>query len=220
MDDLHIAVFAKAPQAGQCKTRLIPLLGAEGAMQAHCAMTLHALQIARAAATGQVSLWSAGDRTHPFLQQAASRFGATLVPQCEGDLGQRMAHCLHTMLMRHPRVILIGSDCPVLSVADLHSAADALQRAAMIFTPSEDGGYVLVGAAAGRRPIGTAFAGIEWSTAAVMQQTRKNLSGAGWIANVDWVELPARWDVDEPADYLRAQREGLLDADGNIGALC
>ena len=42
-----LQVFAKAPVAGQCKTRLIPALGAEGAAQLHTRLaelrTLHDL---------------------------------------------------------------------------------------------------------------------------------------------------------------------------------
>lgn len=212
MTDLHIAVFAKAPTVGYCKTRLIPLLGPEGATKAHCEMTMHALRIATAVAPTQVSLWSAGDHGHEFFQRAIHPIGAMLYRQCEGDLGQRMAHCLQTLLLHHARVLLIGSDCPVMTAADLHSAAHALHSAAMVFIPSEDGGYVLVGASGSARKSGldVALTSIAWSTASVMQQTRQRLATVGRQVGIDWIELPSRWDVDEPADFQRALREGLL----------
>lgn len=210
----HVAVFAKAPIAGLAKTRLVPLLGEEGAAAAHRRMTVHALQGACAAAPGQVSLWSAGDHDHPFLRECGVRFDIAQHRQPDGDLGQRMAACLQTLLRTHARVLLIGSDCPALMPADLQRAGQALHDGArMVFTPADDGGYVLVGMAKTAGDIAAAaFAHIDWSTPAVMQQTRERLAGIGWTAGRDWAEMPLRWDVDTPADYQRAVRSGLLTA--------
>jgi rSAM/selenodomain-associated transferase 1 len=213
----HIAVFARAPVAGSVKTRLIPLLGEEGAAAAQREMTLHALATACSVAPGQVSLWTAGQNTHPFFLDCATRFDLACHPQCAGDLGMRMAECLRTQLMRHEPVLLIGTDCPALSAADLHAAAQALlQGAQMVFTPAEDGGYVLVGAhdhgVSGNTAAGflQAFQAIDWGTPCVMAQTRARLTAIGWQAGRDWHELPILWDVDTPFDYARAQKCGLL----------
>ena len=58
----EIAVFARAPQAGAAKTRLIPALGAAGAARLQRRLTLHALAVARRAALGGVTLWTAAER--------------------------------------------------------------------------------------------------------------------------------------------------------------
>ncbi len=60
-EPLGIAVFARAPQAGAAKTRLIPALGAVGAARLQRRLTLHALAVARRAAIGRVTLWGAPD---------------------------------------------------------------------------------------------------------------------------------------------------------------
>ena len=213
----HIAVFAKAPVAGSAKTRLIPLLGEEGAAAAQCAMTLRTLTTACSAAPGQVSLWTAGQGDHPFFTDCTMRFEVAVHPQCAGDLGARMMDCLCRQLRRHTPVLLIGTDCPALTVADLRNAAQALQQSAhMVFTPAEDGGYVLVGAhdhgacANLDAAFAQAFQGIDWSTSRVMAQTRARLTAIGWQPGRDWQELPMLWDVDTPADYLRAQQADLL----------
>jgi rSAM/selenodomain-associated transferase 1 len=209
---LHIAVFAKAPVAGLTKTRLIPLLGPDGAADAHRQMTELALRSALQSAPGQVSLWSAGAHDHPYLIECCQRFGITACAQPEGDLGQRMTACLSQLLVNHQRVLLIGSDCPALSSADLQSAARALEQGArLVFTPAEDGGYVLVGATRdGAAGFAAVFDAMTWSTDRVMAQTRSRLSALGWQHGPDWAEVPQRWDVDEPADYLRAVQLGLL----------
>lgn len=209
MNDLHIAVFTRAPVPGLAKTRLIPLLGEEGAAAAQRRMLRRILRTASALPDASVSLWCAGDSGHPFLAQCAADFKLQLVPQADGDLGQRMAHCLQTLLAMHGRVLLIGSDCPAFDSAALTAAARALDQARMVFTPAEDGGYVLVGARrGGLEP--RCFGGVAWSTEQVMAQTRQRLEQAGWQRERDWREMPTLWDVDTPADYLRAS--GLLDA--------
>lgn len=209
MSDLHIAIFTRAPVPGLAKTRLIPLLGAEGAAQAQRSMLLRILRTACAVPDASVSLWCAGDIAHPFLAQSAACFDVRLVPQAEGDLGQRMAHCLQALLAVHRKALLIGSDCPAFDMDALKAAARALDQARMVFTPAEDGGYVLVGARRdGLEP--RCFSGVAWSTAQVMAQTRQRLEQAGWQGGRDWREMPALWDVDTAADYLRAR--ALLDA--------
>ncbi len=212
---LHIAVFAKAPVPGQVKTRLIPSLGAERAALVYQAMTHHALRIASEIAPAQVSLWCAGDISHPFFASCTQGETPARYRQCEGDIGQRMADCLRHCLVRHEHVLLIGTDAPVLTAIDLRDAAQALRAPVkMVFTPAEDGGYVLVGMrrddpSSLRRALAAAFDGIAWSTAAVMAQTRAGCHASGWEAGREWIEMPTRWDVDTPADYARAVAAGL-----------
>nr|WP_217344083.1 TIGR04282 family arsenosugar biosynthesis glycosyltransferase [Noviherbaspirillum sp. L7-7A]MBV0878190.1 TIGR04282 family arsenosugar biosynthesis glycosyltransferase [Noviherbaspirillum sp. L7-7A] len=204
MSDLHIAIFSRAPVPGAAKTRLIPLLGEEGAAGAQRRMAWRTLETARAVPDASVSLWCAGDIGHPFLRACASHFNVPCLPQADGDLGLRMAHCLQAVLATHRKALLIGTDCPAFNVGALQAAAAALDAARMVFTPAEDGGYVLVGARRG----GLAprcFDDVAWSTAQVMAQTRQRLREAGWQSGQDWLEMPALWDVDTPADYLRAR---------------
>lgn len=209
----HIAVFARAPQAGSAKTRLIPLLGEQGAAAAQRAMTLRTLATACSAAPGAVSLWVAGECGHAFFAECAQQYGVSCHAQSGVDLGARMAACLHTLLAQHPAVLLIGTDCPVMSGQDLQAAAQALQQgAALVFAPAEDGGYVLVGAqgphaAAG---IAQAFSAIDWGSPQVMAQTRARLAALGWQAGREWHETRTLWDVDTPADYRRALLAGVM----------
>ena len=58
---IPIAVFARAPVAGQAKTRLIPRLGAEGAAALQQEFILRSLHTALEAGIGPVSLWCAPD---------------------------------------------------------------------------------------------------------------------------------------------------------------
>lgn len=196
-----VAVLAKAPVPGLAKTRLIPALGAAGAARAQRGFALQTLATARAAATGPVALWCAPDVRHRFFAALRTRHGVACEPQPGGDLGVRMG----TVVRRHfastssMPLLIVGTDCPVLTPAHLQQAADVLQNNDAVLIPAEDGGYVLIGLS---RPLPPVFEGIAWSTPQVLMQTRERLLAAG----ASWQELPMLWDVDEPVDWVRWQR--------------
>jgi len=191
-------VFAKAPEAGRVKTRLVPVLGEEGAARLHRQLVEHALGIAQACGLGEVELWCAPDAADPFFNECAMRHGARLCEQGPGDLGARMKRALDGAFAQGARGVLIGSDCPAMSPDYLRQAAAALADGNdAVFGPAEDGGYVLAGMA--RAPAALLFDAMAWGTASVMQRTRERLTRLAWR----WHELPVLWDVDRPEDVLR-----------------
>lgn len=193
-----LAVVAKAPVPGLAKTRLIPLLGAAGAARAQRGFALQTLATVRAAGTGPLTLWCAPDTRHRFFRALRLRHGVVCQPQPPGDLGQRMAAAMaaHFAAQPHMPWLVVGTDCPALTPAHLQQAADALQTHDAVLIPAEDGGYVLLGL---RRPLAGVFERIDWSTERVLEQTLERLHEAG----ASCMELPALWDVDEPADWQR-----------------
>jgi uncharacterized protein len=198
---LRIALMAKAPVAGQAKTRLAPALGAVGAAALAERLLAHALQQALQAAPGAVTLWVTPDLQHPAFARAAQQ-GVALAVQGPGDLGARMAQVFEAAWRQADGpVLLMGTDAPALDAASLHAAADALHQHAAAFVPAHDGGYVLVGlrsSAVAPTLLATLFAGMQWSTPRVMAHTRARLAAAG----VAHAELPPVHDIDEPADLL------------------
>lgn len=193
-----VAVLAKAPVPGLAKTRLIPLLGAAGAARAQRSFALQTLATARAASTGPLTLWGAPDEAHRFFRALARCHGVRTVAQPVGDLGQRMAAAMQAHFAPTPGMplLIVGTDCPVLTPDHLQQAADALQSHDAVLIPAEDGGYVLIGL---RRPVPEVFQRVDWSTPQVLEQTLTRLREAG----ASWRVLPPLWDVDEPADWLR-----------------
>lgn len=193
----RILIFAKAPRPGCVKTRLIPLLGAAGAATLHARLVERTLAAARAADVGTVELWCAPDTAHPFFDTCRERHGVTLMQQSAGDLGARMVDACQRTLAQTGRVILAGSDCPVLAASHFRAADRALRGGDdAVFCPVQDGGYVLIGLT---RCDPGLFAGVAWSTASVMQSTRDRLKQLGWR----WHELETLWDVDRPEDCER-----------------
>ena len=74
----------------------------------------------------------------------------------------------------------------------------ALRDRDAVVIPAEDGGYVLIGL---RGPQSGLFSDIEWSTAMVMDETRRRMQALALSCS----ELPPLWDVDSPDDLARLQ---------------
>jgi rSAM/selenodomain-associated transferase 1 len=201
--DTVLIVYARAPVPGRVKTRLVPLLGADGAARLHKRMVRHALRTAMEAGFTRVELHCTPGVADPFFRQMHRRYGVRLRSQGRGDLGARMRRAFERALRSHPRAILIGSDCPALEAADLRAARRALQSGAdAVFAPAEDGGYPLVGL---RRASRRLFDGMPWGGPLVMARTRDRLRALRWR----WRELRTVWDVDRPEDVARLREAGL-----------
>jgi uncharacterized protein len=191
----EVLVFAKAPQAGVAKTRLIPALGAQGAARLAERMLVHAVEQACAADVGAVRVCAAPGTAHPAFARLAQRFGVALASQVGADLGERMNHALTASLRSHAGALLIGTDAPALDAAVLRAAREALAAHDAVFVPTIDGGYALVGL---RAPAPGLFDGMAWSTPQVMAETRKRLAAHA----LTHFELPVLADIDEPADLV------------------
>ncbi len=202
MKDLAIIVFARAPVAGQAKTRLAPALGAAGAAALAERLLVHAVAQAAAAGSDTLELCLTPDGTaHPAIAELG-RVHPAMAPtgQGGGDLGERMARALERALRSHRAALLMGTDAPALDATALRQAAAALAGHDAVFVPALDGGYVLVGLA---RPAPALFTGMAWSTPQVMQHTRERAARAG----LRIAELAAVADIDVPDDLAHLPPE-------------
>ncbi len=193
MKPVRIVIFAKAPQPGLAKTRLIPALGAQGAADLARRMLMHTLDKALAANAGPVELCVTPAPADPVWQTLARSDAVHWSDQGEGDLGQRMARAVQRVTNGGESVVLIGTDCPELSAMHLQQACGELQLVDMSLFPAADGGYALLGL---NRFHPSLFMDIAWSTDTVAFQTLCRSARLGWT-----VESHAKLhDIDEPAD--------------------
>ena len=93
--------------------------------------------------------------------------------------------------------LLIGTDCPVMTTDYLACALDNLeQRQDVVLGPSEDGGYVLIGARQVQR---SWFTGIPWGSHDVLERSRQKIIASG----MRYAELQPLWDIDHMQDLQR-----------------
>jgi len=162
-----VLIFARAPRLGAVKRRLARGIGAMAALRFYRAQL--AAVAGMAAREGR---WNLRLATTPAGARTSWPLGLPCIPQGTGDLGAR----LHRTTRAHPgRVVVIGSDIPGITAADIRAAFRALGRADAVFGPAEDGGYWLVGLSA-RRPA-RPFAKVRWSTEHALADTLANFVG-------------------------------------------
>jgi len=204
-----IAVMAKAPKAGQVKTRLVPPLSQEEAAELYRCLLLDKL--------GQVGGLHGID---PYLAYTPTEARAlmaslapqdfTLIPQAGSDLGDRL-HRLSAILLErgHPGVIIIDSDTPTLPSTYLLDALDRLQNRGtdLVLGPAEDGGYYLI---ALKRPCLALFDDIPWSSPAVLSETLLRASQE----RLEVATLPSWFDVDTPNDLVRLRNDLATNGSG------
>jgi rSAM/selenodomain-associated transferase 1 len=188
-----LIILLKAPRLGRVKTRLAAGIGAVAAQTVYRRLmrrTLHRLTRDRR--------W----RTVLAVSPAASRC-PDWPPDCprqaqpQGDLGMRMSHGLHRLA--RPRAVLVGADIPEISAAAVARAFQRLRNADLIFGPSPDGGYWLVGWQRRRAWPRGALVGVAWSSRRALADSLASLPGR----RIAWADRLA--DLDTAADLPRPQ---------------
>lgn len=190
-----IMVFARAPVAGQVKTRLIPALGEAGAAELHARFLGQTLNTVSQLENVAIQLFCQPNIHHPLFRQAADRYTLSLHPQQGYDLGERMANAFTGNLPHHQKVLVIGCDCPAFTPDDLRAAMDTLDDQDAVIIPAHDGGYLLLGL---RTFSPLIFTDIDWSTERVFEQTTRQLDAAG----LQWIALESKQDIDRPEDLI------------------
>lgn len=192
---VRLIIFAKAPQAGLAKTRLIPALGAQGAAALAEKMLFQTVQTAILAAIGPIELCVTPDWSAPAWRHYQFDPSIALSEQGAGDLGMRLARAAQRGLQHNQALILIGTDCPALNVELLRAAAAALAGHDAVMHPSVDGGYALLGL---RRFHTRLFENIAWSSATVASSTLARLREVNFTVQI---AEPLR-DIDTPEDLV------------------
>lgn len=178
-----LSIFARYPEPGKAKTRLIPALGAEGAALVYRRLLERTVAAARGSGMN-FEMRVTGGSVAQFHQWLGDDLN--VIDQGAGDLGDK--------LTRAPAPgMVIGSDAPGLTAAALRAAAKTLENSAAIIGPASDGGYYLLGF---REPAPFAFSDMEWSTTNVFSDTMQRFRRHGIVPSV----LPELSDVDTVED--------------------
>jgi rSAM/selenodomain-associated transferase 1 len=195
-----IAVMAKAPLAGLCKTRLAPLLGAERAAEVHRCFLLDRLELTRGLGVADVSV-VCPDEEHAAHLDRVVPAGVEVVVQEGGDLMAGLASTFASHLARgYDRVVLVDADSPTLPPGFINDALERLEDHDVVLGPCDDGGYYLIGSRAEQPAL---FSGVSYRGDVICQQTAERARELGLS-----VSLVGTWhDVDTPDDFERLIHE-------------
>lgn len=199
-----IIVFAKAPRAGFVKTRMTPPFSPEAAAELYAHLledVLHATaEFSRVLSLEPVVAVYPPDACMEIAGRAPPDF--RIIAQRGRDLSERMTWAMREAAAGGARRILLrGSDSPVLSGDVVADVLDRLATADIAICPDLDGGYSLIGL---RRPQPGLFDHL-MSTRTVLEDTLANARDLDLHSEV----LPPSFDLDTAADLgeLAAARE-------------
>ena len=189
---MKLLIFTRYPRPGRVKTRLIPVLGAEGAQRLHRQMTEHTLECLQCFAQVQICFEGGGRK----LMQAWLGERLTYIPQGRGDLGRRLRRAISRAFRQgEDKVIVVGTDCPGLTASHVKEALQLLHQSDLVLGPAADGGYYLIGLNSFYKDL---FKDIAWGTDRVFRQTLQKADRLG----LKTLFLEKLADVDRPEDII------------------
>lgn len=189
-----LLVFARSPEAGNVKTRLIPDIGIDAATALYKELLSRTLNTSIQSVFSDRQLWVSGNTEHSFFKSFNKNKSFKIFQQTGTDLGEKMFNAFDSVLTGKNVAILIGSDCPSLCVNDLSVAVDMLEGDKdIVLGPAKDGGYYLIGLKQNNNKL---FTGIEWGTDKVFSTTVSIAEDLNF--NVGLLEM--RDDVDRLFD--------------------
>lgn len=197
--------MAKAPIAGQVKTRLIGPLTAEEAKQLYVAFLSDTFALMEAVMDEREELSLVLCYTPEGEEEAfedVEREGSLMIAQRGQSLGERLSNCFADVFaLGFEAVIAIGGDSPTLPEDMLDQAFDSLGADEdVVVVPAEDNGYCLIGM---RKLHPRLFETIPWSTDGVLAATEARAKEIG----VDLIVGPPWYDVDRPEELERLKQE-------------
>ncbi len=195
--NIPLVLFAKAPIAGQVKTRLTTDCSQQQAADIAEILLKESLAKAIRYWPGKVylSIWQF--EQHPFIVSLLEQFNVELLLQSTGDLGEKMQKTFDQF--GYPAAIM-GCDAPLVTQETFKHTYKALSAGENAIGPSEDGGYYLIGLS---QPAPVLFDGVSWGGSSVLAQTLTLAS----IGKIELVKLRESYDVDRWDDVLRASTE-------------
>jgi uncharacterized protein len=197
-----LVVIAKEPVPGAVKTRLAPVLGADGAARLAAAMLADILTVMTQVDAERWVCFAPPDARTRMAHLAP---GCGLLAQVQGDLGDRLAACFAALLgAGAERVVIVAADTPHVPRATFQAVFALLDQVDVVLGPAADGGYYLVGAKAALPEL---FVGVPMGTDAVLQVTiQRAIHRRLRIATV-----PMLRDLDRLEDLRVALAAGELD---------
>lgn len=185
-----LLIFIKNPILGKVKTRLAATVGDLQALTIYQALLRHTRRTSLQINAARFLYYS--DFINTDDEWNSDVFAKKI--QNGNDLGARMANAFAEAFITDTKVVIIGSDCPLLKSQHLEMAFEKLETYPIVIGPALDGGYYLLGM---RSFFPTLFQDMTWSNDAVLANTLKRIKRL----EQPYFLLPELPDVDTEADW-------------------
>jgi uncharacterized protein len=182
----HIALvlFARSAPEEACHKKLLPRRPENLQQPVLEAFTVSSLALLAATGLPYYLISSAEQKGHTF--------------------GERLYQALsQTFAQGYERVIVIGNDCPQLTVRDLHQAAGLLCQHDTVLGPSQNGGVYLLGLSKQVFEKAGSFEQIPWQTPEVHQELKAYFGQQQTTVAC----LSTYADINTPKDFRQARRK-------------
>lgn len=191
--DDFLLVFCKQPRLNQGKQRIAATLGAEKTLDIASALLNCALEDA-SNWQGSVVLSPAAEDEKCWAEGLLP--DARIHVQPQGNLGRRIMDVdQHLREQARQKIIIIGTDAPILDGDMYQQALDALDQTDVVFSSASDGGVTLMGSNLPWPDIEE----LSWST----ENLGAELHQACLLANRTISYIPPSYDIDHEADLSK-----------------
>ena len=194
----HLVIFARAPQLGHIKQRLAHDIGSVQALRFY---RTNLFTLIRRLSGGKG--WTTWIAVTPDISANSHRLwppNVRRLSQGAGNIGNRMARCM--LSFGSNPVVLVGSDIPEIDKCHVSVAFTMLRKNDLVFGPSNDGGYWLVGAAKGARTA-SLFEDVRWSTKSALDDTLGNVKQGERVGRLETLS-----DIDDGPSYINWRKQG------------
>jgi rSAM/selenodomain-associated transferase 1 len=195
-----LIIIAKEPQVGTTKTRLTPPLEPSQAADLFEALLEDTIDLAANIAEIDLAVAVTPPESTAYFESKTPE-GTLLIPVTCADIGDCLKQVFAELFERgYPKVLAFNSDGPSLPSEYIHQAVELLDSQDVVYGPSDDGGYYLVGL---KELHARLFSDIQWSTPLVMEQSLARAEAE----KLQTALLPEWYDVDTADDLERLLRD-------------
>ncbi len=183
-----VIIFAKYPEPGRVKTRLASETDDYFASQFYKICAEHIFQEIHKVKIQGFLFLPISDDVNLVEHWAGKDF--IYKQQIGKSLGDKMGNAFNEIFNSgFHNIIVIGTDVPDITTEVIESAFYHLKSTDVVISPSDDGGYSLLGM---NKKIPLLFENIQWSTDKVLPDTILKMEKH----NIDFTMLPALQDID------------------------
>lgn len=191
-----MVIMTRIPVPNKTKTRLLTILTPQECANIHMAFLKDIIKTCSNIKNTDLYIFY-GDEGPLSIIDSLLKDNIKVFPQKGKDLGEKMKNIFLELFQKgYTKVVLMGADIPEVKKEDIDNAFFKLQNKDIIFGPTLDGGYYLVGM---NKLYSLVFnSNIKWGTPEVFQETINSIRETGLKVDT----ILTHEDIDTKEDLL------------------